>query len=356
MGKMGLLHSAIVNVLPGSELACISESNALIRKTAQSLSKNIKFYKDYREMLDREKPDYAFITTPPGSHVAMAADCISRGIPFFVEKPLSLNAEMAAPLLASLQSSPTINMVGFMLRYMPTFAALKAHLGAEGAGEPVYFNASTYVSQMFRRGRGWRFSRSEAGGGVLMGQAVHAVDLIVWYLGMPTYVSAQAAAPYSGDVEDFGHVMLSWGSGLKGWLDSSWSVDNHRLLETRVSVTTTKGTVTADDDHFTLFQRPEEYGGSGEITVRSRADLFHGAAVDIGGTHYTDQDEAFLNAVRTGKSPQSDVPNAFKVQQIMDAVYRSIDLGGEPVNVQDPRPKRSGFWGSLWKVAKGARL
>ncbi|MBL8022458.1 MAG: Gfo/Idh/MocA family oxidoreductase [Leptospirales bacterium] len=357
LGKMGLLHAAIINSLDDTRLACLTEASSIIRNTAQSLNEKVHFYKDFSEMLDQGKPDFVFIATPPSSHIELALQCAKRGIPFFVEKPLAMSADEIEPLLNALRDRPVPNMVGFMLRYLAPFSELNKFLktDSESAGVPLYFNATTYVSQMFRKGKGWRFNRGESGGGVLMAQAIHAVDLIVWYFGMPDTVAAVGASPYSGTVEDFGHIVFTWKSGLQGWLDSSWSVDNHRLLETRISVTTTTGTYAADDDVFSSFQRPIEYGDSGTIRLKTKSEMFSGVPVDIGGTHYTAQDMDFIESIRAGRSPESDVRNAYHVQQIMDSIYYSMSHNGEPVGIGNLK-KSLGFWKSLGKLLRGGRF
>lgn len=354
-GKMGLLHAALVNTIEDSTLCAVCEPNPIVTRSIENYASHIACHKNYKTMLDKEKLDFVFITTPPASHVPIALECIERGIHFFVEKPLSVLSHEAEPLIAALAKKPVINMVGFMMRYHSTYRKAKEILESGILGKPLSVNATMYVSQMFAAGRGWRFNRSESGGGSLISQAVHVVDLLTWYFGVPDEVNARTIAPYSGGVEDFGHAMLHWNSGILGSLDSSWSMDNHRLLDTRILITTDLGTLIVDDDYVRVYIRDPEYGKPGQVTEYAKPDLFVGAPVDIGGTHFTHQDEDFISAIRANRPIECDVESGANVQKVIDSIYESATSHGRPVQVKTYSSKRVGFWSRIKRLFKSER-
>ncbi|RIK81942.1 hypothetical protein DCC62_01070 [candidate division KSB1 bacterium] len=171
IGKMGLLHAGIMNGLEGVRLSAIADTSKFLLGFAQSLKDDLNIYDDYREMLDKAKPDAAVLATPVFLHVPMAAECVKRGIPFFLEKPLSIVSRDADDLVADIEKKKLTTMVGYMMRYVETFAKAKELLQSGALGEIITFNATIYVSQLFKTGKGWRYDKKESGGGVVIGQA-----------------------------------------------------------------------------------------------------------------------------------------------------------------------------------------
>lgn len=333
LGKMGLLHSAIVNALPGSNLKAVCEPNKTIRSGLETFVPDVAVYKNHKKMLDKESLDFVFITTPPSLHIDLAVDCINRGCHVFIEKPLCLKAQDAAPLQRVIAESGAVTMVGHMMRYLETFSRAKELLDDKVLGELISFNATMYVSQLFTKGKGWRYSPKESGGGVLITQAIHVVDMLCWFFGLPRALNARTNSYYSKIVEDFGHVTFDWANGLTGWLDSTWSMDNHRLLDTTFTIMGEYGTLIVTDDVVKIYLRTESAGFPQGWTVETKPELFRGAAIDIGGTHFTAQDEAFVRSVQNRTPVESDVENAVRVHKVLDCIYKSAGSDGQTVLV-----------------------
>ena len=297
LGKMGMVHAAILNTLENARLVAACEPNATLRSGFASFAPEIRFFETHKQLLDASDLSAVYITTPTEYHVEAALDSVTAGCAIFVEKPLSLDVASADRLLAALPPSTT-TMVGFMMRYVDSFARAKQLLDEGAIGSPISVEGTVYTSQVFTKGKGWRASKKKSGGGTIILQGIHALDLIGWYFGLPSDLAARTISPYSGEVEDFAHVTFGWESGLIGWLDCSWSVDNRRLMEVRIQVTGDTGTLVVDDDGVRLYNRAN--GRADEAwTSFSRTDLSSGVAVDIGGPQYTREDQAFVEAVRS---------------------------------------------------------
>lgn len=332
IGKMGMLHAGILNGLHGVELCAISDNSKFLLGFAKSI-KNIPTYDNYLKMLDKEKPDAAVLATPVFLHVPMAQECVNRGIPFLVEKPLSVRGADAQQLVDDVERKSLTTMVGYMMRYIDTFARARAILDSGALGHLINFNATVYVSQLFKTGKGWRYSKKESGGGCIIGQATHLIDLLRWYFGDVDYVSGHTRSFYSTEVEDFAHAYLAFKKGVTGWFDSSWSVRHHRLLETVINVNGEHGNLTVTDDDVRLFLDKPGGGYDAGWTHFSIAELWQGVEIDLGGPQYTRQDADFVDAVRNGRKLGTDVRSAFEVQRIVDAIYDSAERKGEPVRL-----------------------
>jgi predicted dehydrogenase len=328
-GKMGLAHGTIINSLPNAKLVSVCEPTKLIQNTFKEFAPHISVYDDHRKMLSREDLDFVFITTPSFMHVTMAMDCVEHGCHFFVEKPLSINGLEAKPLIKKLKDNNLVTMTGYMMRYMATFSKANEILDANVIGAPITFNAQIYVSQLFKTGKGWRYDKEKSGGGVIITQATHVIDLISWYFGYPSRLNASLLSPHSKHTEDFGHITFNWDNGLMGWLDSSWSVYNHRMLETTIKVHGRNGNLTVNDDTIKLFLTKSEGGYREGWTILRKPEIETGVAIDIGGPQYTRQDQDFVDGVAENRPVDSDVINAYRVQKIVDAIYISGENQGQ---------------------------
>ena len=332
IGKMGLLHAGILNALDGVELCALSDTSKYLLGMVKNL-KPVPVYDDWEKMLEREKPDAAVIATPVKLHVPMMKECASRGIHFMVEKPLGLNAREAEKLVDVVDQKKLVTQVGYMLRYVETFQKAKTVIASGALGKLQRVRGTSYVAQLFQKGKGWRYSRKDSGGGVVIGQATHLLDLLYWYLGAPTRVLATAQNLYSEEVEDVAHGMLEWSDGLTGWFDCSWSERHHRLLEIEVALQGENGNLTVNDDTVRLFLESPAMGFAAGWTHWKKPDLFSGVTIDIGGPQYTRQDEDFAKAVMTGGRVSSDVANGIEVQRFTDAIYESAEKHGKEVRL-----------------------
>ena len=333
IGKMGMLHAGIMNSLDGVELCAVSDTTKFLLESVKSLKSQVAIYDDYVKMLDKEKPDAAVIATPVFLHVPMAWECATRGIPFFLEKPLSPRSTDADELINKVEEKNLTTMVGYMMRYVDTFSKAKKIIDSGVLGKLVNFHATIYVAQLFKTGKGWRYSKKQSGGGVLVGQATHLVDLLQWYFGAVDLVSGHIKSYYSKEVEDFAHLHFEFKNGLTGWMDSSWSIRHHRLMQVNIELHAEKGNLMVCDDYVKLFLEEGADGYDADWTNFYNPDLFKGVEIDIGGPHFSRQGISFINAVKNNSKVESDLRNAYEVQKIIDAAYASAEKHGEPTRV-----------------------
>lgn len=147
IGKMGLLHACILNVLPGAKLVALCDKNAMIRRISERIFKDVQVTDDV-EKLTGLGLDAAYITTPIPSHFLVVKTMYSKGITrnLFVEKTLASNYAEAKELCELAQNSKSINMVGYMKRFAVTFRKAKALLDQETLGDLLSFDAYAYSS------------------------------------------------------------------------------------------------------------------------------------------------------------------------------------------------------------------
>ena len=334
VGKMGLAHAAILNTMNNVQLVAVCEPTKLIGSAFKKFLPKIKLYDDYELMLKNENLNFTFITTPPHLHIEMAIECVKHGIPFFIEKPLSINAKSCVPLINKIKNVKIKNMVGYMMRYDKTFMLAKKIIKDEVLGKIITFNGTMYVSQLFTKGKGWRYDKEKSGGGVIIAQTTHLIDLITWYFGTPNHLNANTLAHYSEQTEDFVHSSFKWNDGLSGWIDSSWSVFNHRLLETTIKIHGENGNMLVSDDTVKLFLTKDSGKYSKGWTIITKPELEDGVIMDIGGTSYSRQDEDFINKLKNNQQIETDVVNAYNNLLIIEGIYESAKNGGSLINLE----------------------
>ena len=322
-GKMGLLHASIANGLPIAQLTAAADPTAGLLESIKRLKPGLAIYEDYERMLTEQSLDAVFITSPTHLHSPMALACVQKGIPFLVEKPLTPRTSESAALEAALRKTPLTNAVGYMARHIDTFRKAHAIVASGAMGRLLHLQSTMYVAQLFRTGEGWRYDPKYSGGGVLITQNSHLVDLLLWIFGPVAHVTGHVKRWYSTQVDDFAHAVFEFTSGLTGFMDTSWSIRHHRTVDLTISVHGENGNLTVTDDDVRLFLDDANAGYVAGWSVWRKPDLFEGVALDVGGPEYTRQDEQFLNAAAANERVECDVDSALRVQRVIEAIYES---------------------------------
>ncbi|PCJ57066.1 MAG: hypothetical protein COA79_17195 [Planctomycetota bacterium] len=322
-GKMGLLHSAILNHNENCVISSISEPSDMILNSFKTFNSKIATYKNYEDMLSKEDLDCIYITSPTHLHSEMAIKCLEGNKHVFLEKPLAINCSEAKPVLELSQRVDRSSMVGYMMRYIETFEKTKRLIDSGNIGRIINFNAKMQVAQIFSKGRGWRSDPLKSGGGVVILQATHLIDLLCWYFGFPNKVQSNFNNYYSEKLEDFCHCNFIYDDELTGSFFSSWSIFNKRLLETSIEIHGTNGQINVNDDTLQLYVHNDADEFKAGYFKWTKPELSTGVSIDVGGTHYTRQDNFFIQAIKENLKIDHDIPNAYLVQKVTDAVYSS---------------------------------
>lgn len=332
-GKLGLLHAGLVNGLPNSKLDAVVESSGLVQRVVRQHFSDIEVVSTVDELLDKRKPDFAIVATPTGSHIEIAKKFVHSRVPVFIEKPLSLTAQDAKPLISALNSNWVPNMVGYMGRYLDTFSKANQLIHSGVLGQVKMVRSSMYIEQLLKSGEGWRYDPKTSGGGVLITQNSHLIDKLLWMFGEIVGVSGNTNKLVSQLVEDHVHAYLEFGSGAVGYIDASWSARHFRTPTISIHAQGEYGTIDVNDDEVRLYlDRPTSDLPGGWNSWR-KPDLYRPVPIDIGGTQYTIQMVDFLQGVENNTELTSNVASAVRTQLVIDAIYESARLGGSRIKV-----------------------
>ncbi len=335
LGKMGLLHAGILNSLKDVKISSITEKEGLIANYIRNSMPHVNVYGDFEKMFDSEEElDLVYITTPVSSHLSITLSCIKNKINFFIEKPLTRNAEESKRLCTKLKNSQIIHAVGYNRRFVDTFSRVKELLDLKLLGEVFSVKSSMYLSNIFSKSAGWRYKKDVSGGGVLLDLGSHLVDLLLWYFGPIDIVSGEIKSLYSREVEDAAHMDIEFANKIHGELDTSWSVEGYRLPEINLEIIGDNGKLRVNDDFIKMeLKKPvKQFQG---ITVIYKQSLNTGVSIDIGGPEYTKEDEHVVECVKNKKQTLINVFEASRTQSVIQAMYDAARNGSKQVQYFD---------------------
>lgn len=192
------------------------------------------FFSDHRQMLAETKPDVTVIITPHPFHAAIAIDALNAGSHVLVEKPIAVQVAEADAMIAAAEANNRLLAVNFQHRFRPDVRAIKELISSGGLGR---IQRVTGVQPWLRtaayfRQAGWRGTWKGEGGGVLMNQAPHDLDLLCHLVGMPSRVFAITRTRFHAiETEDTVTAILEWPDGGQGSLYFSTTEYGPRTLD-----------------------------------------------------------------------------------------------------------------------------
>jgi predicted dehydrogenase len=151
-----------------------------------------KAFDDHTAMLDELAPDVVVVSTPHLSHGSVSIECLERGAHVIVEKPMAIDAAEADAMLLAAQRAGRHLVVGLQYRFVPTVEAARSLIDAGRLGRLIRGTCveSTMRSAAYYRSAPWRGTWAGEGGGVLVNQAPHPLDLLCYLGGTPARVVA----------------------------------------------------------------------------------------------------------------------------------------------------------------------
>jgi predicted dehydrogenase len=316
-GKMGMVHGALLKPIPEVELVAITETTTMIRNSFKSIMPKIRFFKDYRKMIDKCNLDVVLITTPTVFHVPMARYAAEHGVHLFIEKPLTTTVEKGEELIEVVKKHGVKGMTGFCSRYLPTITQARKMVQDGTIGEIQSFKAQSYLSDVMKKEKGWRFNPEISGGGVVIDYTVHIIDLLYYFLGEVSTIKADAKKVYSELVEDEVAADFTFTSGVSGSIHSSWSKPGYRKFFLNLEFTGTKGSIKVSDQTLDVTYK------NGKTEQFSYPDFYEGYHIDIGGPLFSIQMKLLADYITKGTEVETTLQSGQYIQKLVDAIYRS---------------------------------
>ena len=237
----GAISQSYVQALRGSETACIVAIADVRPQAAKALAESIgcEAY-DSQEKFADGGIDAAIVCTPPDTHPDICQRFFARGMSVLCEKPLAIESSNAAKMIEAATAAGVVFTMASKFRYVDDVIRAKSLVASGVLGEIVLFeNAFTSRVDMSRR---WNSDPSVAGGGVLIDNGTHSVDIVRYFLGPIEAVSAVEGKRIQGlAVEDTARLFVRTKSGVLGGIDLSWSLNKD--LESYIDIYGSNGTI-----------------------------------------------------------------------------------------------------------------
>jgi predicted dehydrogenase len=317
-GKMGLLHSCILNILIPSAVKCIVDKSFLITFGASRVIKLVKTYRDIGKMLKKVEPEIVYVTTPANSHYPVLRCLIKHGVKcIFVEKPPTVNCKLLEELI-SIKKADQCIMVGFQKRYALPFRHVKVLIDHGVMGDLQSVHA--YIKSGDVQGPTARFDK--LGRGVLLDLGIHVIDLLVWFFKIKQIVYVEAKSIYT-KVDDNFKAELITENNAKVLVEATWTESEYRMPETCIKIQGSLGTISVTEDYLKVKTEIEHplINNRKEI-ILYKPHYYQGILpVNLADPEYTIENIHFLKSIHENKSPLTSIESSLETMKLIDELY-----------------------------------
>lgn len=344
-GLIGPRHAASVVKCSEASLAAFVDPSPQAQAVADSFG--VPLYSSIEALLaSRDRPAAAIICSPNNTHVALAKQLLSASIHVLIEKPVAISLPSATSLLShAALCSPTKALAGHHRRFNPYITATKHALQTNLVGNPLAISglwALRKPPSYFAPPTAWRASRASGGGPILV-NLVHELDVLSYLLGPITRVYAEQTPSTRGNaVEEGAAVTLRFASGAVGTFLLSDAAPSAHSFEAGTGenplipragrdfyrILGTEGTLSVGD------MRVERYAEGGS---RGWEEVVVEEAVEVGSeVPFDEQVRHFVRVVRGEEEPRCSVEDGVRAVRVAEAVLRAM-REGVPVEVDGDR-------------------
>ncbi len=342
-GTVGQSHVRVIPTLAEAKLVAVCD---LIHERAQAvLAKhnvhNVPIYTEMQEMLSEEDIDVIHLATPSGAHLGHALAAFKAGKNVICEKPLEIKTERVDKMIETARSCNVKLACIFQGRWKDENRAIKQAMDEGRFGTISWAGCFTpwYRPDKYYEEVDWRGTWQWDGGGALMNQGIHAVDLLQWIVGKVKAVSAYGSSRIHPKIEteDTMSVALEFENGAHGSILSTTAM--FPGMPTRIEVGGENGTAVSENG-LKIFKFREERDSDNELLERlapgskpTVAGGAHSNAAAINQDFHARNIQAILSAWAEGREAETAGPEARKAVAIVEAIYESNRKGGMSVRV-----------------------
>lgn len=282
------------------------------------------------ELAARDDVDVVCITTPAAAHLEPALTAIRAGKHLVIEKPLEITTERSDEILRAADARGVKVAAIFQGRFGDGARTVKAAVAAGRLGRLVLATAQVKWHRTAQYYTGTRGTMTVDGGGALMAQAIHALDLLQWFAGMPVEVMARTTRRvHTGiEAEDTACAALTFPDGALGTIEASTAV--WPGWQRRIELCGDQGSIALEDDHITRWDFCAARDGDDAIrAAKDTAALGTGASAPnaISFVGHQRQLQDLVDAVREGRAPAVDGWEGRKAVAFVRALYASAERG-----------------------------
>ena len=280
---------------------------------------------DFHAAVQRADVDAVVVATPSGTHADVAVAAAQAGKHLLVEKPLDITLARVDSILQAVEAAGVVLAAVFPLRFTEGAQRAKAALDAGRLGTLALADVSVkWFRPQVYYDNAWRGRWAVDGGGALMNQAIHNVDLVQWLAGpVASVIGRTTTLAHQMETEDTASAVLTYANGALGVIQgatSCWPGD-----PARVELHGDKGTIVLEEGRIVTWKLQDAAPGEEEamLALEQAAGSGAGDPMAIGFEKHRRQVVDLIEAVRTGSSPAIRGEEARRSVEIVRAIYRS---------------------------------
>lgn len=306
----------------------IDSENMLDKKLKFELGDEVNQYTNYKELLEKEKPDLIAIATESGKHASIALDCIDMGCNVIIEKPIALSLKDADEIIRRSREKGIKVCACHQNRFNKSIQKIRDAVDKRRFGKMLYGTAHVrwcrdheYYDRALWRGT-W-----EQDGGALMNQCIHNIDLLRWMLGDDIIevvgMTDRLQHPYI-EAEDLGIALVKFANGAYGIIEGTTDIYPKNLEET-LYLFGSKGTVKAGGQSVNVI---EEWMFSDELddTDIIRRN-FSENPPNVYGYGHTPLYADVIDAISNNREPYVNAEAGRRALELVLAIYKSAATG-----------------------------
>ncbi len=333
-GLIARFHARALAEVPGTRLvALVSRQRASAEKMAGELGLRCHLSTDLAAVLARPDVHVVIVTTPSGAHMEPAVAAANAGKHVVVEKPLEITLERCDRIIEACERNRVQLCTIFPSRFGDANLALHGAVQAGRFGRLTLGETTCkwWRPQSYYDEGGWKGTQALDGGGALMNQAIHNVDLLLWMMGPVTHISGFTAtlAHERIEVEDTAVACLRFASGALGVIQATTSV--HPGLPKTIAVHGDRGTAVIEQDDVLRWEFTPETADDQAIKQRfaQKVGASGGSSNPAAISHvgHARQLTDFVRAITTNTAPVVDGREGRKAVEVILGIYQSAATG-----------------------------
>ena len=325
-GNISETHARAARAIPGVEIAAVFGAN---REKVERLRREYGGvpYWEFEKFLAHRPMAMVAIGSPSGLHAEQGIAAARQGLHVLTEKPIDITLERADALIEEANKAGVKLGVFFQDRSKPDILQVKKFVEAGSLGRSILADARVkwYRPPEYYEKSRWRGTWDLDGGGALINQAVHTLDLMLWMFGDVKSVQAMSkTALHKMEAEDTLTALLEFASGALGVLQATTSV--YPGYPRRLELTGTNGTVILEQDRLLA---ADIRNSSDKLLRGSEADKNVSSSSPVVSDARGHQAvlEDFLEAIRTNREPRCNGLEGRRSLALAQAIYRAARTG-----------------------------
>ncbi|MBM4040310.1 MAG: Gfo/Idh/MocA family oxidoreductase [Planctomycetes bacterium] len=331
-GAVGAHHVTAISQLRNARLVAVCDTIELSARRFGERA-GVPWYTDYHEMLERDDVDIVNVCTPSGLHMEPALAAMASGKHCVVEKPLEIALDRCDAMIAAAQKAGVLLGAIFPSRFGAAAQELKKAVDAGRFGRLTLGDAYVrwWREQSYYDSGGWRGTWKLDGGGALINQTIHCVDLIQWYMGPARAVTALSGclAHERIEADDANVVGVEWASGALGAIQGTTAA--WPGFPKKIAISGDAGSAVLEEESLTFWQFRKERPRDAKIRAGLVGDKGHGTGASdpmaFSPENHRRQLADFVRALERGTAPLVDGREGRKAVEIILAAYKSAETG-----------------------------